>query len=177
MHRLHLDGRMNERRGEIIREFKRSDLDPVRALIHRTIDACYGRVYPPRAVQFFKDYHSEEKILERGGRGVILVVERNGKVIATGGLADGEISGVFVDPEFQRGGIGATLMRALEGKAAEKGSAGVELDMSLTSRGFYERLGYEILEERSIDVGEGQRLDYWRARKQLKEFSGGAVHQ
>ena len=177
MHRLHVDGKMNERRGEIIRELKRSDLVPVRALIHRTIDACYGRVYPPRAIQFFKDYHSEEKILGRSRRGVLLVVERDGNLIATGGLAGGEISGVFVDPEFQRGGIGATLMRALEGKAAEKGLAGVELDVSLTSRGFYERLGYEILEERSIDVGEGQRLDYWRARKRLKESSGGTVYQ
>jgi hypothetical protein len=43
----------------------------------------------------------------------------------------------------------------------------VELDVSLPSRGFYERRGYRMLEDRSIDVGEGETLDYWRAAKRL----------
>jgi hypothetical protein len=43
----------------------------------------------------------------------------------------------------------------------------VSLSVSLPSRRFYEALGYEIVEERSIDVGEGQRLDFWQAHKAL----------
>ena len=31
----------------------------------------------------------------------------------------------------------------------------------------YESFGYEIVEDRSIDVGEGHRLDYWEAKKIL----------
>ena len=41
------------------------------------------------------------------------------------------------------------------------------ISVSLPSRGFYERLGYVILEECSIDVGEGEKLDYWQAKKKL----------
>jgi hypothetical protein len=59
------------------------------------------------------------------------------------------------------------MIRALEGRALENGWAEVQLDVSLPSRGFYERLGYQIMEERSIDVGGGERLDYWHASKRL----------
>ncbi len=158
---------MDEYGNPRIRKFQTSDLESVRRLIHRTIDACYPAVYPPRAVDFFKGYHSAEGILKRSRQGEVLVVERDGHLIATGALAGGEIAGVFVDPEFQGGGIGAELMRALEDRAVEKGWTEVELSVSLPSRGFYERLGYGRFETRSIDVGGGERLDYWQARKRL----------
>jgi GNAT superfamily N-acetyltransferase len=151
----------------IIRDFQKSDLGPVRDLIRRTIDACYSGVYPPRAVRFFKDFHSEEQIQERHCRGDILVIERHGAVVATGTIVGGDIFGVFVDPKFQRHGYGAALMRALEDKARREGCQASKLNVSLPSRGFYESLGYEMLEKCSKDVGEGESLDYWKARKVL----------
>jgi hypothetical protein len=45
----------------------------------------------------------------------------------------------------------------------------VVLSVSLPSKGFYEALRYEILQEAHLDVGEGQRLDYWKARKVLSQ--------
>jgi ribosomal protein S18 acetylase RimI-like enzyme len=151
----------------LLRPFRDSDLESVRHLIEKTIDACYSGVYPPRAVAFFKEHHSTGNIIERSRAGDYFVLLGGGKLIATGSLAEGEISGVFVDPQFQRSGIGARMMRALEGRALENGWAEVYLDVSLPSRGFYERLGYQIMEERSIDVGGGERLDYWHASKRL----------
>jgi ribosomal protein S18 acetylase RimI-like enzyme len=150
-----------------IREFRESDLVPVRRLIHRTIDACYSVVYPPRAVEFFKEFHSEEKIMERHRTGEVLVVEQDGQVIATGTIVDSEIFGVFVHRDFQHRGHGGALMRELENRAKARGCTESELSVSLPSRGFYESLGYEMLEECSIDVGEGQHLDFWKARKPL----------
>jgi len=149
------------------RSFLPGDLESVRVLIHRTIDACYKGVYPPRAVAFFKQHHSSENILDRSRHGEILVVEREGTPVATGSITGGEISGVFVDPAYQQSGIGARLMLALERRAVEKGLAEVVLDVSLPSRGFYERLGYAITETCAIEVGEGQKLHYWKAKKRL----------
>jgi ribosomal protein S18 acetylase RimI-like enzyme len=150
-----------------LRLFLPGDLESVRVLIHRTIDACYTGVYPPRAVAFFKEVHSAGNILTRSRRGEMFVVEREGTPVATGSITGGEISGVFVDPAFQHAGIGARLMLALERRAVEKGLEEVVLDVSLPSRGFYERLGYAITETCAIDVGEGQRLHYWKAKKRL----------
>ena len=150
-----------------IREFREFDLVPVRRLIHQTIDVCYSGIYPPRVVQYFKEFHSEEKIMERHRKGEILLVELDGNVIATGSIIGSDIFGVFVHPEFQHRGHGGVLMRELENRVKESGYTESELSVSLPSRGFYESLGYEMLEECSIDVGERQHLVFWKARKAL----------
>jgi GNAT superfamily N-acetyltransferase len=158
---------MNTLHDSRIREFREADLIPVQQLIHQTIDVCYSGVYPSRAVQFFKEFYSRENILMRHQKGEILVVEQGGNVIATGAIVGNEIFAVFVHPEFQRHGHGGALMRELENRAKARGCKESELSVSLPSRGFYENLGYEILEECSIDVGKGERLDFWKARKPL----------
>ena len=150
-----------------IRKFIKSDLVPVQRLIHQTIDVCYSGIYPPRAVQFFKKFHSEKKIMERHRQGDILVTEQDGSVVATGAIVGRDIFGVFVHPEFQHHGHGAALMRELENRARSKGCSELELSVSLPSRWFYEGLGYKMIEECSIDMGEGERLYFWKARKPL----------
>jgi len=150
-----------------IREFRESELDPVWRLIQKTIDVCYSGVYPPRAVQFFKAFHSETKIMERYQEGEILVVMQDGNIIATGAIVGGDIFGVFVHPEFQHRGYGIALMRELEARTAAKGFTEAVLSVSLPSRAFYESLGYEMLDACSIDVGGDEHLDFWKARKPL----------
>jgi GNAT superfamily N-acetyltransferase len=149
------------------REFRASDLVVVSRLIHHTIDVSYSPVYPVRAIQFFKDFHSEAKIIERHQNGEILILEKDGKVIGTGSLVGTDILGVFVHPRFQHQGYGKAIMRELEKKAVLNAVGEVALSVSLPSRRFYGSLGYEIIKNRSIDVGEGQQLDYWEAKKKL----------
>ena len=150
-----------------IRHFHPADVGPLRQLICATIDVSYSSVYPPRAVEFFKEFHAEQKILERGQTGTVLVAEANGKRIATGSLVDGEIFAVFVHPDYQRAGLGKTLMRMLEDQALATGVIEAVLSVSLPSKRFYEGLGYEIVQACSKDVGDGQTLDFWKAKKRL----------
>jgi GNAT superfamily N-acetyltransferase len=150
-----------------LRAFRSADLEPVHRLIHATIDAGYTGVYRPRAVRFFKDYHTPERILERQAEGEVVVVERDDDVIATGAIVGDHIIAVFVHPRHQRQGVGALVMDALEDSARAAGRPSVSLDVSLPSRHFYESRGYGPMESCSIDVGGSQRLDYWTARKDL----------
>ena len=152
-----------------LRRFRSADLERAHKLIHTTIDASYTGLYPPRAVRFFKDYHTLDRIRERQADGEVVVVERDGELIATGAIVDDRIMAVFVHPEHQRQGIGARVMDALEASALAARQATVRLDVSLPSRLFYESRGYGRMESHSIDVGEGQRLDYWTAQKDLRE--------
>ena len=158
---------MSEQEFISIRHFRKSDLESIRKLIHHTIDVSYSPVYPPRALQFFKDFHTEDKIIERHQKGDIFVMEKDGKIIGTGSIVDDEIFGVFVIPAFQHQGYGKSIMQELENRAFMNGISEVSLGISLPSRRFYESLGYKIIEYRTIDVGEGQRLDYWEAKKAL----------
>ncbi len=151
-----------------LRPLRQSDVAAVHRLINQTIDSCYPGVYPPRAVAFFRKFHTEDRISQRLCDGVVVVIVRDREFLATGALVDGDIFGVFVHPGFQRRGYGRTIMHALEGQALQIGHDEVVLSVSLPSRAFYEGLGYEVIEDCFMDVGEGQRLDFWKARKRLK---------
>ncbi len=150
-----------------IRPFQKPDLGALRRLILETIDAGYTDLYPPRAVAFFKRFHGEQEILERASKGVILVAERHDDLIATGSLLGNEILAVFVHPACQRCGLGKALMQILESEASASGIRQSTLSVSLASKRFYQDLGYELFEKNAKDVGEGQRLDFWKARKTL----------
>ena len=150
-----------------LRPFRDGDCDAVHRLIHGTIDACYTGLYPPRAVAFFKQHHSQSNILERAQQGYTIVVESDGRIVGTGTVVGGHIHGVFIAAELQHHGLGHAIMQYLEAVARTCGATTMTLDVSLPSRRFYERLGYRMLENASLDVGKGQRLDYWKAAKSL----------
>jgi GNAT superfamily N-acetyltransferase len=162
-----MKARMSHSGGISIRRFRESELGKLVRLITETNEISYADVYPPRAVQFLKDFSSETRIRDRSKTGTILVVEENGELVATGSLVDGGILAVLVHPRSQRRGRGKALMQALENEARADGLMEIRLSISLPSRMFYEGLGYKVVEAKSIDVGEGQRLDFWRAVKQL----------
>jgi putative acetyltransferase len=149
------------------RRFEAQDLEPLQRLVHLTIDSSYAGLYPPRAVAYFRELYSLQQILDRQAAGEIVVVECDGALVATGAIVAAEISGVFVHPQLQRRGIGAQVMDVLERHAQAAGHESVHLAVSLPSRRFYESRGYRMLEPCSIDVGEGERLDYWKAEKSL----------
>ncbi|USG61115.1 GNAT family N-acetyltransferase [Sneathiella marina] len=150
-----------------LRPFEKRDLARLTRLIHHVIDTSYAEVYPPRAVEFFKSFHSQQKILDRCSSGTVLVMEENGTLVGTGSTVDDTIFAVFVDPGLQKGGRGKMLMTALENAAIDAGVTQSRLDISLPSRRFYEGLGYVVTEEMSRDLGDGQRLDFWKAVKKL----------
>ena len=126
-------------------------------------------MYPPRAVQFFKEHHSEEKIAGRSAVGdiLLLVAEQDVSILATGALVDAQVIGVFVHPDHQCKGYGKVIMAKLEKLARAKALQRIALSISLPSRKFYEHCGYEVLEECAIDAGEGEHLKYWPGEKLL----------
>ena len=153
----------------IIRPFNKNDLVFLHRMIRDTIEASYTGIYPPRAVDFFKAYHSKTKIMERSTAGEVLVlVNRDGSILATGSLTKAEISGVFVHRDYQRQGFGQAIMADLESRAKAKGLSKISLSVSLPSKRFYVRLGYTVHAECAIDVGDGQYLKYWPGTKVLK---------
>ena len=67
----------------VLRLFRPDDLDAVQELIFRTIDACYTGVYPSQAVAFFKEYHSEDNILEDSEQGHTFVLEVDRRIVGS----------------------------------------------------------------------------------------------
>lgn len=155
-----------------IREFRETDLFPLKSLVQRTIAVCYPGHYCTEAVRFFTSYHSEQAILQDAREGCTLVLDRAGRIMATGTLVGDEIKRVFVDFGFQKHGLGRLIMRHLEERAALFGIETVRLHASLPSRAFYDRLGYAIVEEAFLQVENGRSLDFFKMRKTLSAQQG-----
>ncbi len=152
-----------------IRKFVKTDLDTVKNLIHHTIDVSYAEIYPPNAVRYFKKFHSDPWILKGAREGYMIIAEKEGQIIGTGTIKGNYVLRVFVDPKIHRQSYGKRIMSMLEQKAKTDGLTEIIMDVSLPSKIFYERLGYHIIEEASIDVSDGQNLDYYKAKKSLNK--------
>jgi N-acetylglutamate synthase-like GNAT family acetyltransferase len=150
-----------------IRRFRRSDLPAVRRLIYNTIEICYSADYPKEAIKFFKDYHSDKNILKGAAKGYTIVLEINNRIIGTGTIIDSHIMRVFVNPNFQKRGLGKLIMLKLEGKAALAGVKTVQLDASLPSKKFYDSLGYTTFEKTFVKVENDKNLHYYKMKKVL----------
>jgi GNAT superfamily N-acetyltransferase len=150
-----------------VRSFRKADLVRLKSLIGRTIDVCYVDWYCAEAVQFFKDYHTEQAILRDAAESFTIVLDRGGQILGTGTLVGDEIKRVFVDPAFQKQGWGRLLMQHLEHRAASSGIEVVKLDASLPAKAFYDKMDYVTTEKTFLAVGNGRRLDFFRMRRAL----------
>lgn len=96
-----------------------------------------------------------------------LVAESSGAVAGLGALSGNEVKRLYVDPKCQGSGVGKSLMNALEEEARGHGCAELITESSPSAVNFYERLGYQKLEEVSFSKGEAQ-FRCVRMRKSLK---------
>jgi GNAT superfamily N-acetyltransferase len=139
----------------------------LKALVHKTITACYPGHYGVEAVRFFIEYHNEEAILRDAEKGRTIILDKASRILGTGTVVGDEIKRVFVDPAFQKQGFGRRIVQQLEEAAVRRGIGTVRLDASLPSKPFYDRLGYVTVEPAFLPMENGRRLDFFKMRKAL----------
>jgi len=149
-----------------IRRFSKNDLSPLCNLISETIEKCYTEIYPPKAVRFFIAYHAPENILRDAAVGIVLVGWRGGTPVATATLVNNYVCRVFVHPQCQGQGFGKEMSDAIERLAIDKSIDKLELDASLTSRRFWERLGWRVTTN-ELEIVDDEPLEYYKMMKIL----------
>jgi GNAT superfamily N-acetyltransferase len=152
-----------------VREFRLADLDSVKELISRTIDVCYNGFYLEEVMNYFDMYNWDGNILKAARDGYIVVVETQGKIIGTGSVIGDTILRVFIDPGYQKQGLGRLIMNELENRAAANGVNILQLRALANARKFYESLGYSIVDRDLVEVDNGRHLEYYQMEKKLKK--------
>lgn len=141
-------------------------LNEVSEVIMMAVRAEYPKYYPEEVLRFFRRHHSTANIEAAIATGSLRVVMEAGRIIATGRVNGGHISGVYVRPERQRSGCGSWLMDRLEAEAAKEGDT-VRLESSLPAVCWYEHRGYRTDHHDSVLLEHGVRLVYDVMEKQL----------
>lgn len=151
----------------IIRRFNDDDLPSVYELVQNTIDFSYRPDYPEKVIEFFKEYHTRESILDDAKNGYTIVALQDGEIAGTGTLLGANIRRVFISPLYQRRGIGTLIADELEKKAAADNQSILDLSSALGSRTFWESRGFIIQEELFAPAGKDRIIHYYSMIKTL----------
>lgn len=150
----------------IIRRIGPNDFEPVKKLIHLTIKACYPSIYPREVINFFLRYHSVKEIKRRADSGLVLVLEENNELRATGFFMEEEMGGVYVHPDFQKKGYGSAIVKKLLEYAIEKKSRYIHLDATPLAKPLYLKMGFDNVGPATQWVDDVP-LHYFRMEKYL----------
>jgi N-acetylglutamate synthase-like GNAT family acetyltransferase len=91
------------------------------------------------------------------------------KIIGTGFLdiKNQEIGGIFVEPNFQKKGIGKEMLKTLEKIASDNGLKMLNLDATLNATNFYKANGYNIISKGKYHHVSGLKMDCNKMTKVL----------
>lgn len=79
---------------------------------------------------------------------------------------DGHIDLFFVHPDFQGRGVGWALMAHIQSRARSMGLSRLYAEVSITARPFFERSGFQVLAEQTVEV-RGQTFRNYRMEKRV----------
>jgi N-acetylglutamate synthase-like GNAT family acetyltransferase len=139
-----------------IRRAISSDADGISSMIVRALRETNNRDYPPHVIAAVAENFSPERVATLLTTRQVYVAVVDGAIVGTASLDGGAIRSVYVDPVYQRRGIGTQLMDILENTAREQSIAAIGVPSSITAEGFYRKRGYVFVrdefhgEERTI---------------------------
>lgn len=98
--------------------------------------------YAPEIIASVAASFTPEQVTRLMSERDVFVASLRGEIVGTASLQGSLVRTVFVSPPNQRRGIGAALMRHLESQARERNVAKLTVPSSVTSEGFYRKMGY-----------------------------------
>lgn len=135
--------------------------------ILKTVEVSNSPDYPPSVIEYQLQIHyTIDWIRKQMHSRYFIVTLIEGNVVGTGSLDGNEIKAVFVDPNYQRRGVGQAMMEELEEYARTMGLKEVMLKSSITAYDFYKKRDYHLVEKISEEF-QGDRVVTYLMKKHL----------
>jgi N-acetylglutamate synthase-like GNAT family acetyltransferase len=126
----------------VIRKATSKDATAISTIVVAALRVSNAKDYSSQIIDQVQQSFSPSQILSLLTLRQVYVASIGGHVIATGSLDGGTVRSVFVDPAYQRMGVGHRLMGAIESIAAQSGIRLLRVPSSITAEGFYYSLGF-----------------------------------
>jgi len=144
------------------------DFETIRQIAFETWPNAYGKIVTQEQLDYMLDkiyaidslQHQQENL----GHRFIVAVDENNAAIGFASFSTYEnqnnhhrLHKLYVLPNQQQKGIGKLLLESIYSEIRKKGNGSIELNVNRYNNAlaFYQKLGYEILREEDIDIGEG----------------------
>ena len=150
-----------------LRQYRDGDLPAVIELFRDTIRRVNVRDYTPAQVQAWApDEIDPAKWRSFAGRYAI-VAESHDRLVGFADLeTDGHLDRFFVHADTQRQGVGRAMLHELIDEAVRLALPRIFAEVSITAKPFFERHGFVVLVEQSVEV-RGERLTNYRMERSL----------
>lgn len=156
-----------------------SDIKQIQNIVHITWPITYGEILSKEQLDYMLDlFYSDEALIDQYNKKeqlfyMIYEGETNLGFIGIEHDYNGEaltkIHKIYLLPETQGKGIGKKVIDEIEKLALDNNSTALILNVNRfnTALGFYKKIGFEVVDEVNIDIGNGYLMEDYVMEKQL----------
>jgi len=164
-----------------------ADIATIRRIAFATWPVSYRDMLSTEQMAYMLERMYAEEVLTRqleGGH-VFLIADVAGGPVGFAGFEHGyrgaprtRLHKLYVLPDAQRSGAGRALLEAVETAALTAADLVVELNVNKRNpaRGFYERRGYAVVRDETIDIGGGHVMDDHVMERRIAPDAEGLVN-
>lgn len=151
-----------------IRQATQNDLDAIIQLFSETIEVVNAKDYSAEQIRVWKAGASkQEKWLKKISEQYFLIAEIDKSLVGFGSIAhDGYLDFMYVSKDHQGRGVASEIYNSLEKFAVENGIGKIVSEVSITAKPFFEKKGFEVLQEQQVDI-DGVQLRNYKMQKRL----------
>ncbi|UBM58155.1 GNAT family N-acetyltransferase [Marinilongibacter aquaticus] len=161
-----------------LKEVQKSELPQIRDLALRIWPNTFGEILSPQQIEYMLEMmYSIDTLNAQWEKGhVFLVAELEGEALGFIAFehnyqtqAKAKIHKIYLLPESQGKGVGRTLIEAVAERAIQKGEMLLSLNVNRFNKAtrFYEKVGFSIVGEENIDIGQGFLMEDYIMEKPL----------
>lgn len=97
---------------------------------------------------------------------IVIIAEKNNKITGFGTLRDNDYIDLFyIHKDFQRVGIGNSILSQIEVQAKKSRNNILTSDVSITAKSFFEKMGFTVIKEQKNGRGDVMLTNYKMEKK------------
>lgn len=145
-----------------IRKATSFDLDSITQLFSETIEAVNANDYSPQQINAWKKGAlNKDKWLRKISEQYFLVCVTANNIVGFGSITqEGYLDFMYVDKDHQGRGVASKIYDLLEKFAIDKEIDKIVSDVSITAKPFFERKGFEVLQQQQVDIDIIKLINY-----------------
>lgn len=162
-----------------LKEASIADISTIQDVANTTWPITYGEILSKEQLDYMMDLiYSDESLINQIQKQeqLFYIVYEEASVLAFIAIehnykdeAVTRIHKIYILPEAQGKGIGKLLIDAVQKLANENNSTSLSLNVNRFNKAlaFYQKLGFEIIAEENIEIGNGYLMEDYKMEKKL----------
>jgi GNAT superfamily N-acetyltransferase len=152
-----------------VREVSEEELWQVRELAIQIFPVTYQDIVENRQIDYMMDliYSPEALIVQLDAGQIFLIIYSEGMAAGFASYTrlneagDYKLNKIYLDPRLQGRGLGKWLLYDVISRVKTEGGRALQLNVNRhnKARGFYENMGFSLLKEELLDIGNGYFMD------------------